>query len=203
MCMGFPGGSDSKSVCLQCGRPRFDPWVRKIPWRRKWQPTPVRFPGKLHGWRSLVGHSPWSCKESDTPERLHFHFHVDRHWGLSIQKTLSRDTKGNYRDPGDLITGNSEAAGMNWIATRTFRNHSYGSVHMHWGENGIHNRKEWVLRGGNGIYVCTLCVCVCLCMCVCACWKGRGCFSSMSCFQTTFPLIPSVSLQTNFLCILS
>ena len=49
-----PGGSDDKSVCLQHGRPRFDPWVRKIPWRRKWQPAPVFLPGKFHGWRSLV-----------------------------------------------------------------------------------------------------------------------------------------------------
>ena len=41
--------------------------------RRKWQPTPVFLPGKFHGWRSLVGDSPWSRKESDTTERLHFH----------------------------------------------------------------------------------------------------------------------------------
>ena len=51
---------------------RFDPWVRKIPWRRKWQPTPVLLPGKFHGWRSLVGYSLWGRKESDTTERLHF-----------------------------------------------------------------------------------------------------------------------------------
>ena len=55
----FPGGSDDKSVCLQCGRPGFDPWVGKIPWRRKWQSTPVLFPVKSHGQRSLVGQSPW------------------------------------------------------------------------------------------------------------------------------------------------
>ena len=64
----------SKSVCLQCGRPGFDPWVWKIPWRGKWQPTSVFLPGESHGWRSLVGYSPWGCKESDTTERLHFHF---------------------------------------------------------------------------------------------------------------------------------
>ena len=63
------------SVCLQCGRPGFNPWVGKIPWRRKWQSTPVLLPGKSHGRRSLVGYSPWGCKESDTTERLHFHFH--------------------------------------------------------------------------------------------------------------------------------
>ena len=68
-CWGFPGGSDG--VCLQCGRPGFDPWVGKIPWRRKWQPTPVLLPRKFLGWRSLVGCSPWGRKESVTTERLH------------------------------------------------------------------------------------------------------------------------------------
>ena len=53
---GFPGGSDGKSVCLQCGRPGFDPWVGKILWRRQWQPTPVLLPGQSHGRRSLIGY---------------------------------------------------------------------------------------------------------------------------------------------------
>ena len=43
-------------------------------WRRQWHPTPVLLPGKSHGWRSLVGCSPWSLEESDTTEWLHFHF---------------------------------------------------------------------------------------------------------------------------------
>ena len=42
--------------------------------RRQWHPTPVLLPGKSHGWRSLVGCSPWGCKELDTSERLHFYF---------------------------------------------------------------------------------------------------------------------------------
>ena len=42
--------------------------------RRQWQPTPVLLPGQSHGWRSLVGCSPWGCEESDTIERFHFHF---------------------------------------------------------------------------------------------------------------------------------
>ena len=57
-----------------CGRPRFNPWVRKIPWRRKWQPTPVLLPGKSHGWRILVGYRPWGRKESDTTEQICFLF---------------------------------------------------------------------------------------------------------------------------------
>ena len=47
-----------------------DPWFRseKIPWSRKWQPTPVFLPGIVHGQRSLAGYTPWSCKELDTTE---------------------------------------------------------------------------------------------------------------------------------------
>ena len=43
-------------------------------WRRQWHPTPVLLPGKSHGWRSLVGYSPWGHEESDTTELLHFYF---------------------------------------------------------------------------------------------------------------------------------
>ena len=57
-------------ICLQCSIPGFDPWVGKIPWRRKWQPTPVFSPRESHGQRRLVGYSPWDCKELDTTEWL-------------------------------------------------------------------------------------------------------------------------------------
>ena len=56
------------------------PWVGKIPWRRKWQPTPVFLLRKFNGQRGLVGwYSPWGCKESETTERLHFSFTLDKH----------------------------------------------------------------------------------------------------------------------------
>ena len=54
----------------------FNPWVGKIPWRRKWQPTPVFLPGKSHGQRSLVGYHPWGHKESDMPEHANSHIHT-------------------------------------------------------------------------------------------------------------------------------
>ena len=47
---------------------QFDPWVRKIPWRREWLPTLVFLPGEFHGQRSPVGYSPWGHKESDMTE---------------------------------------------------------------------------------------------------------------------------------------
>ena len=74
-CKGLPWWLSSKESC-KCRKYGFNLWVRKIPWRRKWQPTPVLLPGESHGWRSLAGYGPWGCKESDTTEWLHFHFHM-------------------------------------------------------------------------------------------------------------------------------
>ena len=68
---GFPGGSERLPPMRET---RFDPWVRKISWRRKRQSTPVFLPGESHGWRSLVGYSPRGHKESDMTERLHLQY---------------------------------------------------------------------------------------------------------------------------------
>ena len=67
--VGLPGDSMVQTAC-QCRRCGFDPWVEKIPGRRKWQPTPVFLPGKSHGQRSLAGYIPWCRKESDTAKCL-------------------------------------------------------------------------------------------------------------------------------------
>ena len=64
----------------------FSPWVWKIPWRRAWQPTPVFLPGESHGERSLVGYSPWGCKESDVTEWLSMHIRVCKHPSLQTNK---------------------------------------------------------------------------------------------------------------------
>ena len=61
-----------------CRRPGLDPWVWKIPWRRKWQPTPVFLPREFHGQRSLVGCSPWGCKETDMTETNNFTFSLSK-----------------------------------------------------------------------------------------------------------------------------
>ena len=70
MLNGLPGWCSGKESTCQCRRCRFDPWVRNIPCRREWLPTAVFLPGESHGQRSLVGDSPWGCKESDTTEWL-------------------------------------------------------------------------------------------------------------------------------------
>ena len=78
----FPGSSGvKKKSAYQCRRRIFDPWVRRIPWKGKRQPTPVFLPGKSHGQRSPAGYSPQGHKESDMTERL------------SMQKSQTKQTK--------------------------------------------------------------------------------------------------------------
>ena len=74
--MGFPGGSEVKVSACNVGDLGSIPGSGRFPWRRKWQPTPVLLPGKFHRQRSLVGYSPWDCKELDMTEQLHFHFNA-------------------------------------------------------------------------------------------------------------------------------
>ena len=65
---GFPGAASGSKSAYQLRRHGFNPWVRKFPWSRKRQPTPVLLPGESREQRSLVGYSPWGHKESDTTE---------------------------------------------------------------------------------------------------------------------------------------
>ena len=71
---GIQGGAVVKNLPDNTGdrrdRREFNPYVRKIPWRREWLPTPVFLPGDSHGQRSLADYSPWGRKESDTTEQL-------------------------------------------------------------------------------------------------------------------------------------
>ena len=70
-CLKFtthPGDSDGKESACNARDLRFDPWVRKIPYRMEWQPTPVFFPGEFHGQGSLGAYSPRSHNALDTTE---------------------------------------------------------------------------------------------------------------------------------------
>ena len=80
--LGFRTRPTASSVCSSFPQSRNQPTPPQptnlypnppIPWRRKWQPTPVSLPGKFYGQRSLVGYGPWGCKESDMTERTHTH----------------------------------------------------------------------------------------------------------------------------------
>ena len=88
---GFPGGTSKESAC-QCRRRkrhRFDPWVGKIPWRQKWQPTPIFLPGKSLGQWSLVGYSPRVAKSWT---QLSTHAHTINCASFSMQYTGSFDS---------------------------------------------------------------------------------------------------------------
>ena len=63
-------------VSVGDARDGFNPWVGKIPWKRKWQPTAVFLPRKFHGQRSLMNYSPYSHKESEITENVHVHTHT-------------------------------------------------------------------------------------------------------------------------------
>ena len=87
-----------KEPTCQCGRGkrcRFDPWVRKIPWRKEWQPTPAFLPGESRGQRSLAGYGPLGHKESDTTERARTPFlwlpSPNSHWLQSLLCPKHRD----------------------------------------------------------------------------------------------------------------
>ena len=67
---GFPGDSDGKESACNAGDPGSIPGSGKIPWGREWLLTPIFLPGEFHGQRSLVGYSPWCCKESDMTKGL-------------------------------------------------------------------------------------------------------------------------------------
>ena len=70
---------------MQYRRPEFNPWVRKLPWRREWQPTSVFVPGEFHGQRTLAGYSPRGCKESDlTEQRAHERSIVSKMCALNL-----------------------------------------------------------------------------------------------------------------------
>ena len=107
--VGLPRWLRGKESACQCRRCRLNPWVGKIPWRRKWQPTPVFFPGKSHGQRSLVSCSPWCCQVSDMTEQLNTHAHtilcltcsmfLKYQFHMTVRSALS-STKDSENPPG-------------------------------------------------------------------------------------------------------
>ena len=80
-----------------------------------WHPTPVLLPGESHGQRNLVGCSPWGCEESDTTERLHFHFSLS-YIGEGNGNPLQCSCLENPRDgePGGLLSMGSHRVRQNW-----------------------------------------------------------------------------------------
>ena len=102
------------------GRPVFHPWVGKIPWKRKWQPTPVLLPGKSRGLRSLVGYSPWGHKESDTTEQLH-HSTTSSHFrnGSNSNSTVSHSGSQNKMEEFPIFYKTAKLFLLNCVSTNS------------------------------------------------------------------------------------
>ena len=87
-----------------------------LPGEEQWQPTPVLLPGKSHGWRSLVGCSPWVCEESDTTEHLHFQFSlscIGEGNGNPYSSVLAWRLPGTG-EPSGLLSMGSHRVGHDW-----------------------------------------------------------------------------------------
>ena len=102
-------GDFGLSPTCQCRRCRLHPWVKKILWRRKWQPTPVFLPGKSHGQRNLAGYSPQGGKELDMTERLNnnkgnVHIEEGKAKGLQRQRAGQRGHKPRNSSSHQKIT---------------------------------------------------------------------------------------------------
>ena len=82
-----------------------------VPWRRQWHPTPVLLPGKSHGRRRLIGYSPWGREESDTTERLPFHFHFP-----ALEKEMATHSSVlAWRIPGTGVPGGLPSMGSHRV----------------------------------------------------------------------------------------
>ena len=90
------------------GRPGFDPWVGKIPWRKERLPTPIFWPGELHGL-----YSPWGCTESDRTEGLSL--------SLSFKWILKEGTATDYSILAWRIPGTEEPSGLQSIGSQRVR----------------------------------------------------------------------------------
>ena len=81
-------GEESACQCRRRRRCKFSPWIGKIPWSRKWQPTPIFLLWESHGQRNLAVYSPWGRKDSDMTEWLSAHSHTHTHTHTPVVKSI-------------------------------------------------------------------------------------------------------------------
>ena len=123
--------------CRTCKTLGCDPWVGKIPWRRKWQPTPVFLPEKFHGQRCLVGYSSRSLKELHMTERPSTHTHTHTHTPLSGLYSVHSWHPGPQSLP---------FAYVNQSKSRAY----YNEVSPHTGQTGHQSKGLQTMNAGEG-----------------------------------------------------
>ena len=119
--------SGKESAC-QCRRPGFNSWVRKIPWRRAWQPTPGFLPGESHGQRNLAGYSPWEPKELEQLSDktcMHGHKLIYTHVVIQLLSHIQIFCDAMDSSPPDSsVHGISQARILEWFAISSSRSSS-------------------------------------------------------------------------------
>ena len=140
--------SGRESAC-QCRRHGFDPWVGKIPWRRKWQPTPIFLPGKSHRQRSLVGYNPWGWRRvghnlatkqqqhKGAYNRIRLCVCSVTQWCPTLCDTM------DYSLQGSSVHGNSQARMLEWVSISFSRETSWPKNRI--GFSHVCYIRNWVL----------------------------------------------------------
>ena len=108
----FPSGSDDKESAYNSGDSGSFPGSGRCSWRREWPPTPVFLPGESHGQRTLMGYSPWGCKESDTTEWKTPTYHIGEGNG-NPSSVLAWRIPGTA-EPGGLTSMGSHRVRHDW-----------------------------------------------------------------------------------------
>ena len=127
--LGFPGNTSGKESTCQYRRLRFNPWVRKIPWRRKWQPTSLFLPRKSYGQRRLEGYSPWGhrVRHDWAHTRRGQRPHMLR--GAANTNTHTHSTQNSYKITGTMRTAEERSVQFS---------HSVMSNYSRWPRTAAH-----------------------------------------------------------------
>ena len=129
----FPtGGKESACQCRRCKRCSFDPWVRKIPWRRKWQPTPVFLPSISHAQGSLMGYSSRGFTESDMTEHTRTRFPIQSNPMKRYLETFLVRGRGGLRNSSILCSCDGGGKGPGDEAACVYRALEWKSEDPRW-----------------------------------------------------------------------
>ena len=176
--MGPPWCLSGKASACQCRRHRFNPWARKVPWRRKWQTTPGFLPGKSHGQRNLAGCSPWGHKESNTTEQLNENNNLSAERGIHSsgqEKEMATHSSvlawriPGIGEPGGLPSMGSHRVRHDWsdLAAAADLDRSV-IIYLEW--NLPPNQKIRCLVLSISCYLFfSMCICEWMCMCIHVC----------------------------------
>ena len=138
-------GLSGKEFACQHGRQGFDPWVGKIPRRRKWKRAPIFLPEKFHGQRTLVGYGPRGHKESDRTEWLSTQYIQKLKKTMLVSDKQTGDLKRKiYKQEYDIVEfKNICEVKKSWVGLEQFEEEQSGKLRIHHQElSNLKSRKN-------------------------------------------------------------